>query len=70
MVEAEFLKWCNTPMHRDPGCLGFNLRVKALFPDYDRYLIIDKNGNSVFGEGEFKTAEEVFEYYNQQMRVP
>lgn len=58
-----FLKWCNTPIYRAAGELGFKMRAMAQFPDYNTYLVIDETGNSVLPEGKFLTAEELFEYW-------
>jgi hypothetical protein len=59
----EFLKWCNTPMYRDHGVLNFSKRVIPQFPDYNTYIIIDKSGRSVLGDGVFLDAEGVYDYW-------
>ncbi|TXG76178.1 hypothetical protein E6Q11_05095 [Candidatus Dojkabacteria bacterium] len=60
---VEFLKWCNTPVHRSYGDLGFKLRVNPQFPDYDTYLILDESGRSVLPRGEYISTEEVYAYW-------
>lgn len=60
---VEFLKWCNTPVYRASGELGFRLRVQPQFPEYDSYLVIDATGYSVLPKGKFLSAEELYEYW-------
>lgn len=60
---AEFIDWCNTPIYRVPGELGFKLRVVAQFPEYNSYIVIDETGNSVFPREKFLTSAEVYEYW-------
>jgi hypothetical protein len=60
---VEFLKWCNSPVYRASGELGFRLRVQPQFPEYDSYIVIDETGYSVFPKGEFLSAEELYEYW-------
>ncbi len=62
---VEFLKWCNTPVYRAIGKLSFMLRIQPQFPEYNTYLVIDETGNSVFPNGKFLSAEELYEYYFQ-----
>ena len=62
-MAVEFLKWCNTPVYRANGELGFRLRVQPQFPEYDTYLVIDATGLSVFPKGQFLSAEELYEYW-------
>ena len=60
---VDFLKWCNTPVYRASGELGFRLRVQPQFPEYDSYIVIDETGYSVFPKGKFLTTEELYEYW-------
>lgn len=60
---VDFIKWCNTPIHRSAGELGFKLRVQPQFPEYNSYLVIDATGCSVFPTGKFLSAEELYEYW-------
>lgn len=60
---VDFLKWCNTPVYRASGELGFRLRVQPQFPEYDSYIVIDATGSSVFPKGKFLTTEELYEYW-------
>ena len=60
---VEFLKWCNTPLYRASGELGFRLRVQPQFPEYDSYLIIDATGYSVLPKGKLLSVEELYEYW-------
>lgn len=67
-ISVEFLKWCNTPVYRAAGELGFRLRVQPQFPEYDTYIVIDKTGYSVLGEGVFLTSEEVYDYWLKESK--
>lgn len=60
---VEFIKWCNTPVYRAIGELGFRLRVQPQFPEYDSFLVIDATGYSVLPKGKFLSAEELYEYW-------
>lgn len=60
---VEFLKWCNTPVYRASGELGFRLRVQPQFPEYDSYIVLDETGCSIFPKGKFLSAEELYEYW-------
>lgn len=64
---AKFLDWCNQPIYRPHGDLGFRKRVVAQFPEYNSYIIIDESGNSVFPRGKFLTAQEVYEHYEKTL---
>jgi len=71
MKEAiEFLKWCDTPMYRSENELSFRLRCIPQFPDYDVYMVIDKNGNNVFAHTEklFLTVEELYDHWLKQQQ--
>ena len=63
LAAVDFLKWCNTPIYRAAGELGFRLRVQAQFPEYDSYLVIDETGYSIFPKGKFLSAKELYEYW-------
>ena len=63
LAAVDFFKWCNTPIYRAVGELGFRLRVQPQFPEYDTYLVIDETGYSVFHKGKFLSAEELYEYW-------
>ncbi len=66
-----FMQWCNEPVYRSPGDLGFQTRVKALFPEYTDFLVFDSTGNSVAPPGKFFTAEEVYDLYcSLQLFIP
>ena len=60
---TEFLKWCNTPMHRDDGSLSSKLRAIPQLPDYDTYIVIDADGKNRLAQGMFLTVEELYEYW-------
>ena len=62
-VAIKFLEWCNEPVYRASGELGFRSRVNAQFPDYKEYIIIDQTGYSILPKGKFLTSEELFEYF-------
>lgn len=60
---VEFLKWCNTPVYRASGELGFRLRVQPQFPEYDSYIVLDETGCSILPKGKFLSAEDLYEYW-------
>jgi hypothetical protein len=60
---SQFLDWCNTPIYRANGELGFRNRVIAMFPEYNTYIIIDETGKSIFPKDKFLTSIEVYEYW-------
>jgi len=62
-IAIRFLEWCNTPVYRAAGELGFRLRVQPQFPEYNSYIILDETGYSVFPKGKFLTSQELFEYF-------
>jgi len=59
----EFITWCNTPIYRAGGELGFRLRVQPQFPEYNSYIVIDSTGYSVLPKGKFLSAKELYEYW-------
>lgn len=65
-ISIDFIEWCNKPMYREVGNLGFEKRVTALYPDYNVYIVIDEKGNSIFPKGKFLTTEELFEEFLKQ----
>ncbi len=65
----KFLEWCNTPMCQGSGELSFKLRTQAQFPFYVYYTVIDESGRSIFPEGKFLTAEELFDYWTETMKT-
>lgn len=60
---ASFLSWCNTPMYRTTGELGFELRVQAQYPEYNTYLIINEHGESILPKGIYLSASQLYEFY-------
>jgi hypothetical protein len=62
-VAVKFLSWCNEPMYRAGGELGFRERALAQFPDYKEYILINEKGENVFGTGKFLTEKELFEEF-------
>lgn len=66
-MEMDFLEWCNTPIFRSSGELGFRLRVQPQFPEYNTYIVIDETGNSIFPKDKFLTTKELYEYYLNQI---
>ena len=65
----EFYEWCNFPIYRESGNLGFNKRVIPQFPDYNTYIIIDGTGNSIYPKGVFITTEQLIEIWEQQRTI-
>ena len=62
----EFYEWCNFPIYREHGNLGFNKRVMPQFPDYNVYTIIDETGKSILPQGKFLTTKELFQFWKEQ----
>jgi hypothetical protein len=62
-VAVKFIKWCNEPMYRADGELGFRERALAQFPDYKEYILINEKGENVFGKGKFLTTQELFKEF-------
>lgn len=60
---VEFYEWCNYPIYRAAGELGFRKRVNAQYPEYDSYVIIDERGLSIHPKGIFLTIEQVIELW-------
>ena len=65
----EFYEWCNFPIYRASGDLGFNKRVQPQFPDYNTYVIIDEKGCSIKPKGVFLTTEELIEIWGNQRTI-
>lgn len=63
---GDFLNWCNQPMFRRAGNLGFTIRVTALFPEYNQYIIIDEKGRNTRPPGVYLTADQVYEIYMKE----
>lgn len=62
-IAIKFLEWCNEPMYRAEGELGFRERALAQFPDNKEYILINEKGENSFGKGKFLTAKELFEEF-------
>lgn len=61
----DFYEWCNYPIYRPKGNMGFQKRVIPQFPEYNTYQVIDETGYSVLPEGKYLTTQELLEYYKQ-----
>ena len=62
----EFTEWCNYPIYRADGELGFRKRVQVQYPDYNSYTIIDEKGNSLLPTGKFFTTKGLIEFWKEQ----
>ena len=67
---VEFLAWCNTPVYRAAGELGFRTRVQPQYPEYNTYLVIDETGYSVLPQNKFLTTEELYTYWLDTRNKP
>jgi hypothetical protein len=60
---VKFLEWCNKPLYNIGNSIGWQLRVKALYPEYNTFYIFNKQGEVIHGRGIYLTAEQVYEYW-------
>lgn len=65
----EFFKWCNTPIYRASGELGFKLIVQPQYPEYNTYIVLDEDGYSVFKDN-LLSAEQLYEYWVEITNKP
>ncbi len=62
-IALMFFKWCNTPVFRAVGELGYRMRVQAQFPEYNTFLIIDESGYSILPTNVYLTSEQLYKYW-------
>lgn len=67
---VRFLEWCNTPVATFYGEVGSRLRVSPQAPEYNSYIVIDATGYSILPTGTFLTAEELYEYWDENFNDP
>lgn len=66
---VRFLEWCNTPVARISGEIGYRLRVSPQAPEYNTYIVIDTTGYSVLPKGKFLTTDELYEYWDENFNT-
>ena len=66
-LAVEFLKWCTEPVARKSFSMK-HPRAVAQVPDYKDFIVIDKTGRSILGEGIFLTHEQLFDYWLNHRR--
>lgn len=64
----EFFKWCNEPIYLKKGTISHESRVVPQQPDFEYFQIIDENGKNSLGRGKYLTAEELYDYWLQNVK--